>query len=452
MEAESSFEYDEDVEGGEAFEASDEADEGFEADETFEASDEADEADETFEADESDESWEAAGEAEADEADETFEAEADEADEAVLSASAGLRAEQSRRRQSAFAQKLASDQRREAQRAATTQRTITNQIKAIRPGPPAKVASVGSLQGAGVVTAVLPNGRRSRMRIIPTLAPVKEVNRLRSVVMVNEKRQAIATQRNAKAISALGSTQASAVKRLTAQQVQSDKDLSKRVIESHNRLDKRITKELGGRSGVVGRHDKRMMRALKRHRQRSLWNNVLLATSAPFFSAYGETGNPFAKNNLILTGSLLGWLFGDEVIDQFSGKSSFLKGGANLWSYLAFAGNGATSYFLLRNKQHERFVSGVTTVSRNGNGIAKFDLTKSQIASGSADDFKSKRHTVIATFLEDAEGSPAVIGRDLRAEVTGDGFLTLAIDPPPNTDMKVAWIVDTKAENQVSVA
>jgi hypothetical protein len=432
MDGESAFEYDEDVEGDESFEASDEGDESFEADEadeSFEASDEADEADEAY------------GEADG---------EADEADEAVLSASAELRSEQARRRQSAFAQKLATDQRREAQRAASTQRSITNQIRAIQPGPGAKVASVGSLQGAGVVTAVLPNGRRSRMRIIPTLAPVKEVNRLRSVVMVNERRQAIATRRNARAITALGGTQAAAVKRLTAQQVQSDKDLSKRVVETYNRLDKRITKELSGRSGVVGKHDTKMMRALKRHRQRTLWNNVLLATSAPFFAAYGETGNPFATNNLILTGSLLGWLFGDEVIDQFSGKSSFLKGGANLWSYLAFAGNGATAYFLLRNKQHERFVSGVTAVAAT-TGIAKVELTKGQIASGSADDFKTKRHTVMATFLDPAEGAPPT-ARSVQAEVTADGLLTLTIAPKPAKDMKVAWIIDTKAENQVSVA
>ena len=442
MEGESAFEYDEDVEGDESYEASDEGDESYEADEA------SDEGDESYEADEADESFEASDEA--DESDEAY-GEADgEADEADESASTELRAEQARRRQSAFAQKLATDQRREAERAASTQRSITNQIRAIQPGPGAKVASVGSLQGAGVVTAVLPNGRRSRMRIIPTLAPVKEVNRLRSVVMVNERRQAIATRRNARAITALGSTQAAAVKRLTAQQVQSDKDLSKRVVETYNRLDKRITKELSGRSGVVGKHDTKMMRALKRHRQRTLWNNVLLATSAPFFAAYGETGNPFAKNNLILTGSLLGWLFGDEVIDQFSGKSSFLKGGANLWSYLAFAGNGATAYFLLNNKQHERFVSGVTAVAAT-TGVAKVELTKSQIASGSADDFKTKRHTVMATFLDPAEGATPA-DRSVQAEVTADGFLTLTIAPKPAKDMRVAWIVDTKAENQVPVA
>jgi hypothetical protein len=44
-----------------------------------------------------------------------------------------------------------------------------------------------------VVTAILPNGRRSRMRIIPTMAPIAEVNRLRTVINVNAQRQAVAT-------------------------------------------------------------------------------------------------------------------------------------------------------------------------------------------------------------------------------------------------------------------
>src|SRR5207245_5691281 len=133
----------------------------------------------------------------------------------------------------------------------------------------------------------LPNGRRSQMRIIPTLAPVGEVNRLRSVVISNERRQAVATRYNARAIASLSAAQVSAVKKLTDQQVKSDKDLSKRIVQGDNRLDRRISKELSGGTGILDKHSKRMMRVLRRHRQRSLWNGVLLATSAPFFAAYG---------------------------------------------------------------------------------------------------------------------------------------------------------------------
>jgi hypothetical protein len=82
---------------------------------------------------------------------------------------------------------------------------------------------------AGVVTAILPNGRRSRMRINPALPLIREVNRLRSAL-------AVANGQNSRAIAALAAAQAAAVKRLTAEQVKSDKNLRRRLVEGHNRL------------------------------------------------------------------------------------------------------------------------------------------------------------------------------------------------------------------------
>jgi len=452
MEAESyggeSFEYDEGVEADESYEA-DEAYEADEGDESYEA-DEADEGDESYEADEADEGIETFEvSAEADEADESYEA--DEADEAVLSASAKLRADQDRNRRASWARKLAADQRLEAQRAATTQRSITNQIKAIQPGAPAKVATVGALQGAGVVTAVLPNGRRSRMRIIPTLAPVKEVNRLRSVVLVNEKRQAVATRRNAKAIAALATTQAAAVKKLTSQQLKSDKDLGKRIVEGHNRLDKRITKELSGGSGAMNRHGKKMLRMIKDNRRHQAMNNVLMVSALPFYAAYGKSGDPFAKNNIILTASLAGWMFADEAVGLVAGKSGAAKGFSSLLSYGAPIFNGLTAHFALRNKQYERYVSGVSTVGTTGE--FKVDLTTtSAIAERSKKEFKDKGHTVMATFV----GAPPAVAtaRHLRASVGSDGFLTIRVEPAPaaGAEAQVAWIVDTDPIAEVKAA
>jgi hypothetical protein len=377
------------------------------------------------------EAWETAGEdVESDIEMEAFESDESEGiDEAAVSASARLRASQDRNRRAAFARQVAADQRLEARRAASTQKSITTQIRSIQPGGPAKVYSVGNLQGAGVVTAILPNGRRSRMRIVPTVAPISEVNRLRSVVLVNEKRQAVATAKNSRAIARLATAQAAAVKRLTAQQVKSDKEISKRIIDGHNRLDKRIAKELTG-NGTLDRHGKRIMRALKQQRQRSIWNGVLLATSAPFFAAYGDRAKPFSKNNLILTGSLLGWMLGDELIDQFTGKGGALKGGANYWSYLAPIGNGATAYFLLDDKQHERFISGVTTLTAASTPTV--DLTK-LVAPDAVDDFKKSDHVVMAT-LADSAAAPA----GLSAEIT-DGILTFT----GTAGDEVMWIVDT---------
>jgi len=233
---------------------------------------------------------------------------------------------------------------------------------------------------------------------MPTLAPVSEVNRLRSVVITNARRQAVASRTNSRAIANLGTAQSTAVKRITDAQVKSDKELSKRIVEGDNRLDRRITKELTGGSGVLDKHRKGLVRELRRQRQRSLMNSVLLATAAPFFVAYGDRESPFAKDNLILTGSLLGFLVADEAIDWASPKPGMAQNIAQWWSYLAPIGNGLLVYWLLDDKQHERFVVGINDIDATGR--ATIDLTKdNRIKKGSIDDFKSNTHVVVATAI-----------------------------------------------------
>src|SRR5262245_27535521 len=162
-----------------------------------------------------------------------------------------LRRNQDRNRRAAWARRIAADQRLEAKRVAAILQRVSSQLQSIQTGGRTRRYSVGALQGAGVVTAVLPNGRSSRMRIVPTLAPISEVNRLRSALMVNETHQASAIAKNSSAIAALAQAQAAAVKKLLNEQVKSDKELGKRLVEAYDRLDRRITNELrklGGKS------------------------------------------------------------------------------------------------------------------------------------------------------------------------------------------------------------
>src|SRR5262245_18970233 len=139
-----------------------------------------------------------------------------------------------RKRREAWARRIAADQRVEAQRAAAILQTLTRRIRAIETARRSRASSVGRLQGAGVVTAILPNGRRTRMRILPTHAPITEVNRLRSVITVNDRRQTTGIQENSHAIAALAAALVDAVRKLTAEQVKSDANLRKRLVEGLN--------------------------------------------------------------------------------------------------------------------------------------------------------------------------------------------------------------------------
>jgi len=465
----SSEAYDESREDFEYDEAAEAADEGAEMDEATEAYDEYDEADEAADEamDEGADEYYAAAESadEGEVADEAVDEAADEAvdesfDEASVSLSARLRANRDRNRRASIARGIAADRVREAQLAASTQRSIASQARAIQPGGSAKVSSVGILPGAGVVTAVLPNGRRSRMRIIPTMAPIKEVNRLRTVLLANERRQAVATARNSRAIKALAVTHVAGMKKISVMQVKSDRGISKRLVEVHNRLDSRITKELGSGAGSMGKHGQRMMAMLRRQRQRSIMNSVTIATSLPFWAAFGKKEDPFATNNLILGGSLLGWLVGDELIDQFSGKSGVAKTGANWWSWLAPIGNGATVFFLLKDKQHERYVGGISTIAPSTNSVT-VDLD-GVIGEDSFDDFKKDSpHAVVATLLQGGTGligiatgpldvnGPLSIASASVAQGTGKLTITLTGNAPAAGVVKVAWIVDTDVSEAV---
>lgn len=367
-------------------------------------------------------------------------------DEAVFSASARLRADQDRNRRAAWARRIAADQRIEAQRASSAQQSITRQIQSVRPGGAARVASVGPLQGAGVVTAILPNGRRSRMRIMPTVAPISEVNKLRAVISINDRRQAIATTNNSRAIAKLAVTQTAVVKKLTAEQVKSDKELRKRLVEGDNRLDKRITKELSSGAGSLGKQGKVIMAQLKRQRQRQIWNNITLASSLPFWAAFGDR-QLFGRNNLTLGLSTLGWLLGDEVVDSFRSKSGVVKGGANLWSYIAPVGNGATVFFLLKNRQHQRFISGVTDVSGPTRPVlVPITANSTLFKKKAAEEFTGAAHSVVASFVQTPALPSPPAGLGLSAKVERENLVLTVDGLASGETVRVAWIIDTKPE------
>jgi len=189
------------------------------------------------------------------------------------------------------------------------------------------------------------------------------------------------------------------------------------------------------------------MQLLKRQRQRSLLNTATLALAMPMYAAYGDRQDPLGYNNKVLTASLGGWLLADELVDMVGSKSSLVKGGANLWSWIAPVGNVATAAFFLKDRQHERFVSGVSNVTGRSGRVSLAGVIKKK----SLDDLKVGAHTAVATLV----GATALAASDItvRAAVGQDGFLTLALDgvaAGDTTVRQIAWLVDSQSSAELA--
>jgi hypothetical protein len=190
-----------------------------------------------------------------------------------------------------------------------------------------------------------------------------------------------------------------------------------------------------------------MIRVLKRERRRAMMNNVLLATSTPFFLAYGDRESPFTVDNGIIAGSTLFWLLGDDVISAWSKNKGAMQGIASVWSYAAPIANGGGLYWYFRNKQNQRFVAGISTVPSDK---ASFDVAVSGlIGKDSLKDFGSTERPVLATLVDPAAN--LAVRATLNAAT---GTLTLGVvrpageGAPAATPVKVAWVIDTKGPTE----
>jgi hypothetical protein len=131
---------------------------------------------------------------------------------------------------------------------------------------------------------------------------------------------------------------------------------------------------------------------------------------------------------------------------MFGGKSGVARGGATLWSYAAPLLNAGTVYFFLGDKQHVRFLSGITDVPTTGQSAV--DLTK-ELADGAVEDFeKATDVKVVASFIGPVLGPGTPVTPGTLSATVATGKLTLTVFPAPVVPTKVAWIVDTKLESK----
>jgi len=356
---------------------------------------------------------------------------------------------------------------------------IVDQLEEIarRPSPRAP-----RLRGARTLNALLPNGRVVSLKVDPALAPVAETNHLvQFIERLSGRREATLVAQDT-ALRRLSRTMASDVARLGKQRRRGALRLRRWLVVGDAKLSRRISVE-GARARALARqlrgNEQRWVRRLMR---RDFWDQIVVATSAPLFAAYGRKGNPFNADNTALTLSLLTWIAGDEVSEFLTGSGKNLLPHAlrdsDIWSYTAPFGNLLSGWWLMRNRQHRRFVagfadkfqlqSGLPPLSTGKEGavqegavyrlVARVDLSPF-IAPDYLPDFETFSGVpVVATVASAtwADGAPpAGQIREFNAKVQqGELFLSVTVfvrrGVPSSTDasslfssLRVAWVVDT---------
>ena len=222
-------------------------------------------------------------------------------------------------------------------------------------------------RGARQLSALLPNGRTLWLRVADPLAPVAAVRHVAQLADTIADHGHASTAAHAGAIARLSHTVAADARRFDARQLARAHALRRRIVAADNAVDARLAK---ARDEFRARLDKQLKidhQNVRRLRRRDLWDKILIASSLPLFAAYGERDDVFGSNNLTLTLALLIFLAGDQVVEALIGsdtpKSPYALDDADAWSYLAPFANVLAGWWLLGDRQHERFVTGRTTLT-----------------------------------------------------------------------------------------
>ena len=419
------------LEGGEDYSEGDEAaggDEGY-GDEGFS------EGDEAFAGERDDEGL--------DEVDEGLDEGEPEGDEAITTAQLMAERRQNDTRLHADARMRAGQflDRSASRLASDVQRKLDQQLRGIPVPAPVRLERVSMLRGSGVFTARLPNGRTTSMQLIPAAATQSDVNRLSGQIGVNDARQAKALRIQAITLTRLKAAQASANKLHKAELLKISRDLNKRITEGDTGIDKRIAKEVDTQRRTANKRELQMMRQMSERQRRATWNTVLVASSLPLWAAYGDrafgdNANLITRKNLMLAGSLATYLYLDDLAYKIAPRL------AKLWSIGAPFANAATVWLLMRNEQHERFVTGITPISGPTPVLVPL---KPLIGSAYFKRFEGLASVNVVASLQSTNKGPAagdVAPNAVLASVTG-GELKLELKNGANVHGAVVeWVVD----------
>jgi hypothetical protein len=329
-------------------------------------------------------------------------------------------------------------------------------------------------RGARQLTAILPNGRSVWLHVDAPLAPAAAVDQFARLSDDVAERRLSGTVALRASIDRLAQSVAAETERAEQARLDRARALRRRIVAADVKLDERVSKardEFQARLEKQLKSDRENIRRLGR---RDLWDKILIGTALPLFAAFGKRGDLFDSNNLTLVASLLIFLIGDEVVEAIFGSdqssSAFAVQDADVWSYLAPLANIAASWWLLSDRQHQRFITGITEVklehvrahATHGHTMyhyrAEVDLKK-QVAPDHVADFETFADVPVVATFQTVEWSdrarplrPGVERLTARVE-EGRLKLTFYVVParsyrrrPYPSDLgsvQIAWMVDT---------
>jgi hypothetical protein len=332
----------------------------------------------------------------------------------------------------------------------------------------------GTPRGARQLSALLPNGRTIWLRVDRAFAPVSATRELAQFAASVARRRRSETSALAAAIARLSKVVEADADRLEKAKLHTARRFRRRLVAADHKLDVRLSR---AREEFMAKLEKQLevdRENVRRLRRRDLWDKILIASSLPLFAAYGQRASPFSGNNLTLTLSLLIFLAGDHVVEEIfeagGRKAPYALDDADAWSYLAPVGNLLAGWWLLGDRQHQRFVTGVTTIKMVrphpalGAGPLVYRFRKDvelweRIGKDHFQDFATFEGVpavaTLGALRVSAEAKAMPINmriEGLRARVD-EGVLKLSLrvvpDPPlallPSTlgEVDIAWMVDT---------
>jgi len=327
-------------------------------------------------------------------------------------------------------------------------------------------------RGVRSLAAILPNGRIVWLKVDTSLAPVRALGNLGQLADNTARWRRASLQSQREAIERLSRTIASDTERTLEARITRTGATRRRIVASNRRLDRKLAKAREKHLAGVEKQLRIERESVARLGRRDLWDKLLVLSSLPLFAAYGQPGAPLGANNVALLLTLLVFLVGDQIVDALFGsgdKSPYPVRDTDAWTYLAPAANLLAGWWLLSDRQHERFVAGRTVIPVDQPSVnpvlplelqylytAEIDL-QNVIALDHREDFKTFAGVpAVATissiaFSADGKTNDARV-EGLTAKVTG-GTLTitltvmannLVVTPSVLDALEVTWMVDTQ--------